>query len=162
MLIAFNSGAGAKDRVAPFVGTWRGACENYSGSFENPTSTFAIERTVKPTTDPKRFAWNTIFIMNDQRIERLYELVIQNSSSGSIAIDEGQGVLVAGQMMTEGTMWSVFEVQKTRLAMRDKVFEDKWDYEITTMSTQPAVSGAGVSSYQIISLQRCVLERTSK
>jgi hypothetical protein len=162
LVSAIALGAEVEDRVAPFVGSWRGTCDNFSGSFENATSNFAIERTVQPTADPYRFTWHTNFIMNGQRSERPYELIIQNPGSGSVAIDEGQGVLVAAQMMTKGTIWSVFEVQQTRLAMRDQVSEDKWDYEITTMSAQPTVTGFGVSSYQIISLQRCELDRISK
>jgi hypothetical protein len=46
LVVAIAFGAQAEDRVAPFVGVWRGTCENFVGSFEKATSSSAIERTV--------------------------------------------------------------------------------------------------------------------
>lgn len=153
---------------ASWIGTWKGPASLVAPGRDEHK--FQMELIVAATDDPARYAWTIVYAENNgQRQERKYELIVRDAAKGQYAVDEKNGIIIPSTLL-DGTLYSSFEVQGTRVNTRMKLEspgtdEQRITVEMISGSVQSAESSGGKDGVPEVlsviprSLQRATLQR---
>ncbi|MEM7204459.1 MAG: hypothetical protein AAF628_29645 [Planctomycetota bacterium] len=148
-----------------WLGTWAGDVVVYGPAGE--TGRFSMERIVAATADRSRFVWTTVYSGPSGDQTREYTLLVRDAATGAYAIDEHNEIVLEARLLDD-TLYSWFEVQGTRLLVRERLEPGPdgglgWSFEIVTTKTDavvPTGRAIPVESAVPTVLQRAWLRRT--
>ena len=161
--------------VAPpsFPAAWRGRWTGDS-RLVGPTGTrmtFRMELEIEPTETPGRWTWTVTYDGEAGRQVRPYFLVEKDPAKGTFEIDEGNGIVLAAQLL-DGALYGQFAVGTSRITTRDRLEgagtgDERLEVELlTTIEDQVSLSGGkdgvpAVRSWPVRSLQTATLRRAT-
>ncbi len=114
----------------------------------------------------KKWNWTIIYRVNkDSADSRKYTLIEKDKLLGHYIMDEHNDILL-DHYYIGGTLWSLFEVQGTRLMATNRMEGKKMISEISYGPMEPIQTTGGTSednppvmSYSILGIQRAVLKK---
>jgi len=151
-----------------WIGAWKGPASLVTPGRDDHE--FRMELIVAATDDPTRYAWTIVYAeTNGQRQERKYELIVRDAANEQYAVDEKNGIIIPSTLL-DGTLYSSFEVQGTRVNTRMKLEspgtdEQRITVEMISGSVQSTESSGGKDGVPEVlsviprSLQRATLTR---
>ncbi|MBL9148670.1 MAG: hypothetical protein JNM94_08255 [Phycisphaerae bacterium] len=166
--VAADPSTGAASFPESWFGHWKGDARALGGQVE---MRFGMELIVGPGPGPDRFQWTIVYDGASGRQERPYELVVRDREKGLFAIDEKNGIVIESRFVDD-TLFSLFEVEGTRIATRERLMGAGGNAEsievemVVTSVGDPAVSGGDggapeVRSWAPKSIQRATLRRVA-
>jgi hypothetical protein len=106
---------------AAWIGHWKGDATSDTGVGE--PMRFTMELKIAATDQPNRFQWTVIYDGSTGRQVRAYELVVKDAARGEYAIDEKNSIVLDARLLN-GTLYSHFLVEGTRIATRERLEGD--------------------------------------
>lgn len=168
-----NAATKSENRLpAEWFGTWRGEVE--ATSLKGQTSTFQMELTVRPLTEPGRWQWQIVYSGTQGESKRPYELVASKDQPGQFVIDEKNSIVIDTTLLGN-TIVSQFSVQGQSLLSRYRLRNSGPDasapsieFEILAGPSKVATTSGGqndvpaVDSWLLTSRQSAVLKRVDE
>lgn len=122
-----------------------------------------MEFHLKATEEKEKYQYTIVYIVDGNRQERKYHLLVKDKEKGIFEVDENNGIVLTAQFFN-GVLYSMFEVQGNLLTTTERFYEDKMDFEITFANKKQKVVSGGTSeeipevvSYPITVVQRAIL-----
>jgi hypothetical protein len=150
-----------------WVGHWTGMLMTISPP-DSVRNRIPISLDIAREATGSGYTWKTIFNADTVRGLRPYRLVVEDTTRGHFATDEGNGVLL-DETFIGGVLTSVFQVQTRVLESRYTLRGDTLTHELTWWETKPtrtvkgsganAEGGAEITSYRVLGMQRSVMVR---
>lgn len=97
--------------------------------------TIGMEFHLKPTDSIGNYQYVLVYIMDDKRQERKYNLIAKDVSKGEYVVDENNGILLDAKLI-DNTIYSIFEVQGNLITTTERFYENAMDFEITFVDTK--------------------------
>ena len=145
-----------QDYLGSYIGTLNITSPKGSQSLE-------MEFHLNNTQKKDKYQYTIVYIVEGNRQERNYQLLVKDMEKGLFEIDENNGIILSAQF-TNGVLYSMFEVQGNLLTTTERFYEDKMEFEITFANkAQKVVSGntneetPEVISYPITVVQSATL-----
>lgn len=145
-------------------GRWVGNCDILLPGQDEPVDSVEMERITEPTGNPNEYTWTIIYRGPDFEQVRPYTIQANPDTPGRYIVDEHNGILLTHALLDGNILVSEFQVQNVRLVTREVFHGNKYDFEITVMSTTPELSsdlgdGFVVDSFRVLNMQKCKLRR---
>lgn len=145
-----------------YFGIYKGdlLIQNASG-----TQSVGMELHVNATDTIGKYQYKIVYITDDNRQERNYNLITKDGEKGQFVVDENNGILLEAKLF-ENKLISVFEVKGSLLITTETFYEGYMTFEIVFSNINnkslsggdsemsPEVSSYPVSVYQYAKLQR--------
>ena len=151
---------------APFpeawIGSWQGEVTMHGP--EGERMRFDMLREIAATEDSDRYTWTTTYSGDSGTQVREYTLLVRDRASGAYAIDEHNGIVLDARFLDD-TLFSCFEVQSTRLFVRERLVQHDGapalSFEIATSQGEGVTTGAEIPvvNYPTTGFQRAILRR---
>jgi hypothetical protein len=148
--------ASAQSLPDQLVGTWNGTLMIYKAGVVRDS--VAIRLTVTRPTTPGSWPWKTEYLSEKMPMTKDYTLRLSDPVTQTYAMDEGGGVALLEQVFGS-KMYSVFETHDTMLTSTYELRGKDLIFEVT--SGKKAGTGAEVTNYTVIHLQRAVLRKAT-
>ncbi len=155
------------DQTGPFPASWTGVWRGpiVTASPKGTRRTFDMELHILPIAGASRYRWTIVYISENGRQERPYELVEIDRSRGHFQVDEKNGILIDSFLIGD-SLHVQFAVQGSLITIRylrrgtDILFE-----LVTTQMNKPQKTGGVgkipvVENYPLVVVQRAVLVRS--
>lgn len=146
-----------------WVGSWQGEVTMFGP--EGERMRFSMTRIIAPSEDPARYDWTTIYSGDAGEQVRRYSLMLLDPDQGKYAIDEHNGIVLDARYLDD-TLFSWFEVQGTRLMVRERLGPEgkSLQFEIATSQGEPGRTGEQIPvlNYLTTGLQRAILHPVHK
>jgi len=140
---------------SPFIGQWRGDCQNGEQQFE-------MELLVEKENSLK-YSWIIIYYLEGSAQKRAYTLLIDKKLGGQFIIDENNGLLLQGKLV-DNIMYQLFHLKSGPIIIpRYEAGESFIKVEMPTYDRRNPQSSTTtdlqntVYSYEFTGIQKCLL-----
>jgi hypothetical protein len=144
--------------LSPWVGTFRGSCQNLRPGTTDQKVQFTIERQVAAIAGSDRYEWRSIYNGGAPGSGKNYQLVPVNPAKGHYQIDEGGGVRIDTYLAGD-TFYSHFKVANVQMTVVERLRGNDLIMELLSFEAREQNQTAGVGSFRFQVNQRCVMRR---
>lgn len=132
---------------------------------KNGSSSIPMELHLLPTDVKNEYKYTLVYIVNEERQERLYTLKRVDAANGIYVLDENNGITLDAVAM-DNKLYMMFEVQGSLLTTQLTFEGDQMIFEITYTQKETATKSATtdenpieVLSYPISTVQKAILKK---
>lgn len=122
--------------------------------------TIDMEFHLNKTDSIGKYQYTLVYIMNDNRQERLYNLIEKDAAKGDYIVDENNGIFLDAKVV-DNTLYSLFEVQGNLLTTTERFYEDHMIFEITfaDMAKKQTSGTEGENATEVLSYPVSVVQK---
>ena len=119
---------------------------SYSGDLEIRNSrgiqSIGMEFNLQATDSLGYYDYQLVYIVDGNRQERNYNLIVKDAEKGQYLIDENNGIIL-GANVFDNTLYSVFEVQGNLLTTTETFYDDRMEFRIIFSNKDQKVTNEG-------------------